>query len=183
MTEQWKPIPGYEGLYEASSLGRIRSSPGKTTSNARYDLRRWKSRILKEKSPLCKIRQDKRVSLWKDGVQKDHLVSRLVAAAWIGVPDGNMTVNHINGNWRDNRPDNLEWATLSENIKDGFRNGLYDSICIKVALSGPDGILNFRSMSEASRYLGRANGYVSNRIQKGYRTAVRSDGCRLQILR
>lgn len=183
MSEQWKQIPGYEGLYEASSLGRIRSSPGKTTSNARYASRRWKSRVMKEKAIVSKNRKDARISLWKDGIQKDHLVSRLVASAWHGLPEESMTVNHINGDWSDNRPENLEWMTLTENIKDGFRNGFFDSICIKISLSGSDGVFQFRSMSEASRYLGRSIGYVSARIKNGYRTAVSSNGSVYQIMR
>lgn len=168
MTEQWKPIPGFEGLYDASSLGRIRSTPGKTTSNARYPVRKWKTRIMKEKSMHGKYRQDLRITLWKDGKCSDHLVARLVASAWIGQPDDGMTVNHINGDWADNRPGNLEWTTLSENIKHGFRSGLYDSICIKTTLVGSDGTsYSFRSMSEAARFLGRTSSYVSDARKKG----------------
>ena len=116
--EIWKSIPGYEGIYEASSLGRIRSAPGKTTSNARYKNRVWKTRVLKPKHMISRKRKDERVSLWRDGESKDYLVSRLVADAWLGTPGDGMTVNHINGNWKDNRPDNLEWAYLIWSLVD-----------------------------------------------------------------
>ncbi len=80
--EIWKPIPGYEGLYDASSLGRIRSSPGKITSSARFDKRIWKTRIMKFKcAPNPKGRDDYRVTLWKDGKCIDYLVSRLIPSS------------------------------------------------------------------------------------------------------
>lgn len=166
--ETWKPIPGYEGLYDASSLGRIRSAPGKTTSSARFDKRVWKTRIMKFKcAPNSKGRDDYRVALWKDGKCIDHLVSRLIASAWHGIPEMNMTVNHINGNYHDNRPENLEWVSLADNVRLGFENGQYDSIMKKVTLVDGHGFMqDFRSMSQASLFLGRSIGYISNRMQK-----------------
>lgn len=79
--ENWKEIPGYEGLYEASDQGRIRTCEGKTTRNARYTKRVWKQRVLKPKKTRRKKNglYDYHVSLWKDGHEKTWLVSRLVA--------------------------------------------------------------------------------------------------------
>lgn len=57
MEELWKDIPGYEGLYQASNLGRIRSAPGKTTSSARYKVRVWKVRIIKAKTERSEIEE------------------------------------------------------------------------------------------------------------------------------
>lgn len=166
-TEQWKPIPGYEGLYDASTLGRIRSAPGKTTSNARFPVREWKSRVLKLKHPKTRKRQDPRVSLWKDGVCETLLVSRLVASAFHGKPAEGMTVNHINGDWTDNRPVNLEWVSRQENIKKGFSSGQFDSFCHETILQCEDGsALRFRSMAEASKFLGRNSGYISGVVKK-----------------
>ena len=183
--EIWKPIPGYEGIYDASNLGRIRSTPGKTTSNARFKKRVWKTRVLKEKHPQSKKkRQDARVSLWKNGVEKDHLVSRLVASAWHGEPtSSSLTVNHINGNWKDNRPENLEWVTFSENLKYGFENGQYDSIQKKIILKDEfDNVFSFRSLSIASQFLGRNKGYISNAIKKNHRLHS-SDGITYFVVR
>jgi hypothetical protein len=74
MEELWKDIPGYEGLYQASNLGRIRSAPGKTTSSARYKVRVWKVRIIKAKTERrcrnSKGKMDERVELWKNGTHK-----------------------------------------------------------------------------------------------------------------
>lgn len=165
MEEIWKPIPGYEGIYEASSLGRIRSAPGKTTSNARFTRREWKTRVLKPKRETS-AREDERVSLWRDGQKKDYLVARLVAAAWYGAPADGMTVNHKNGNYLDNRPSNLEWVSLADNIRHGFSTGLFSSVQKPVVLAGNGEETAFDSMAEASRFLGRCSQYVSGAVAK-----------------
>lgn len=178
--EEWKPIPGFEGIYDASSYGRIRSTPGKTTSNALYPIRIWKTRILKQKRQLSKRRKDARVSLWKDGIQKDYLVSRLVASAWFG-EHNNMTVNHINGDYTDNRPENLEWTTLSDNIKHGYLTGLYDSVLKPVILVNNGSELHFKSMSEASLFLHRNKGYISNSLKHNRNIVTSTDGIEYMV--
>lgn len=177
MDETWKPIPGYEGLYDASSNGRIRSSPGKVTSNAKYGKRVWKSRIMRTKHPLKAKRHDERVSLWKNGTPKDYLVARLVASAFLGVPGTGMTVNHKNGDYFDNRPENLEWVTRAENTKHAFATGLCDSFMCQVSLKSEIGAeWHFRSFNEANRFLHRNHGYLSRRHKNGSNEAVGTDG-------
>ena len=168
MKEIWKPIPEYEEIYAASSLGRIRTKVGKTTSNARYSVRVWKTRILKPKAPVSSKRHDLRVTLWKDGKSKDYLVSRLVASAWHGTPSKGMTVNHKDGDYLNNHPENLEWVTLSDNIRHGFETGLFSSIQTSVILELKNGEqIYFSSMSEADRFLDRRVGYTSNKMRRG----------------
>ena len=124
--ETWRDIPEYEGLYEASTLGRIRTKAGKTTHTQRHGVRHWKQRVLKQK--LCrnkKGRIDARVELWKNGAHHTFLVSRLVAMAWVDGYSPELTVNHRDGNPLNNRIENLEWLTFSANIKHGFESGLY----------------------------------------------------------
>lgn len=182
--EEWRPIPGYEGLYDASSNGRIRSHPGKTTSNSRFRRRVWKSRIMKPKYPLSSKRKDGRVSLWKDGVHKDFLVSRLVAMAWLGVPTEETTVNHIDGDYTNNSVNNLEWTPLSDNIRKGFDLGLYDSIKKPVNLvSMSCYVRSFKSMEDATRWLGRGHGYISNAIKKRmeYVTSISGEKYRISF--
>lgn len=166
--ETWKPIPGYEGIYEASNLGRIRTAEGKTTSNARFPVRVWEQRILKPKIQTRKNgRKDQRVNLWKDGVESTQLVARLVAMAFLPFPYEKMTVNHINGNPMDNRIENLEWCTIGENIQHGFATGLYKSSQKAVVLEDKDGNqIRFKSMADANKYLGRGHSYVSEAISR-----------------
>lgn len=181
--EQWKPIPKYEGIYDASNCGRIRSAVGKTTSNNRYPMRRWKSRIIKPRYSINrKGRRDARVCLWKDGEERYFLVARLVASAWLGEPKDGMTVNHINGDYNDNRPENLEWVSLADNIKHGFENGLFDSFQRRVSLTDNDGnATEYRSFSQASAALGRNSGYISTALSRGQTVATSRNGTHYSI--
>ena len=165
--EEWKDIPGYENLYQASNFGRIRSVDGKETSSARFPVRKWKQRIMKQKY-ANRVRgngRDARVCLWKDGKGKTFLVSRLVALTWCcGFSEG-MTVNHIDGNIENNNANNLEWVTHAENIRLGFETGLY-STAKKCLIKDDQGkILEFRSLSLTANYLGRSGKYVSNHMR------------------
>ena len=159
--ERWKCIPGYEGIYQASTLGRIRSHPRKTTETSLHGMRHWKCRILKGRGNNYST--GSRVSLWKNGKQRDFLVARLVATAWVDGYESEMTVNHINGDRLDNRIENLEWVTLRENIQHGFRTGLYRATQKRIRLVSQDErAIEFESMAAADRYLGKCRGYVSN---------------------
>lgn len=166
--EEWRDIPGFEGLYQASTLGRIRTCAGKTTSNARYKKRVWKQRVLK---PKCKKsgqgRQDERVGLWKDGVVYYRQVARLVAQTWCEGYQDWLTVNHIDGNPKNNQACNLEWMSLADNIREGFKTGLYSSVVKRTTIVVNGSRLSFPSMAAASRFLGKNNGYISNMSARG----------------
>lgn len=158
MEEKWKDIPGYEKLYQASNLGRIRTHPEKVTRSARFPERHWKVRILKTRG--VNYQTGHRVSLWKDGKVKDALVARLVAMTWVDGYEPELTVDHINGNRFDNRAENLEWVSLAENVRRAFDIGLHS--CQKaVILTNEKHSFRFRSMSAASRFLGRSKPYIS----------------------
>lgn len=164
--EKWRDIPGYEGLYEASNLGRIRTNAHKVTSNARCPERHWKQRIMKLKYLRRRTgKLDAKVCLWKDGRERTHLVARLVARAWCdGYADG-MTVNHIDGNPENNRAENLEWVTRADNIRHGFAHGLYSTAQpVTVAIGGVP--TAFQSLAAASRALGHHSGYLSRKRRR-----------------
>lgn len=124
--EEWKDIPGYEGLYQASTLGRIRSVEGKETTTTRFGgtVRHWRSRIIRQHISGTK-RKDARVKLWKDKKEHTYLVSRLIALTWVDGYKEGLTVDHINCNNLDNRAENLQWMTLEDNIKKAFDDGCY----------------------------------------------------------
>lgn len=179
MDEQWKDIPGYEGLYQASNMGNIRSVEGKITSNARYDVRKWTSRVLKpKKRKRTTGAYDPRVDLWKDGTHKSFLVSRLVAMTWCDGYREDLTVNHIDGNTLNNVPDNLEWISRGDNIRKGYETGLYDNARKKCILKekGKERTYVFLSQADASKFLGWGKRYVNNRLINNKTNAFSKDG-------
>ena len=103
MEELWRPIPNYEGYYEASNLGRIRS------------VYRYK-RVLK---PMISNTGYERVDLFKNRHRKQYSVHRLVAITFIDNPDNKPFVNHRDENKINNCADNLEWVTHVENCRYG----------------------------------------------------------------
>lgn len=104
-TETWKPIKGFEGFYEVSDLGNVRSLNWRNIGEVR-------NLFLKPHS-----RGYLQVELKKNGTRKMFLVHRLVASHFIENPNGNLEVNHINENKQDNRVENLEWCAHSYNVK------------------------------------------------------------------
>lgn len=112
MKEVWKPIKNYEGLYEISNFGEVRSLPRQKT----------KGGILK---PLEDTRNDYlKVKLCKNGEEKRYTVHRLVAETFIPNPYNKPQVNHKNGNKHDNYFGNLEWCSCQENIVHSYRHQL-----------------------------------------------------------
>lgn len=166
--QEWRDIPSYEGLYEASSEGQIRTKEGKTTSSARFKKRVWKQRILKQKFKVTGKRRDALICLWKDGKPHYHTVARLIATTFHeNLINSDFTVNHIDGNTLNNRADNLEWLTLADNIKYGFQNGQYASFMkaiTAVSTINKEKILCARSYAEMDRILGQYKGYTSRTV-------------------
>ena len=165
----WKNIKGFDG-YQVSDDGRVRTH-NKVTHTAKHGDRRWKDRELSYKvAKGSSSRGDRRVDLWKDGKPHTVLVARLVATAFIGgeLDDKSITVNHKDGNFLNNSVDNLELISLKDNINHGFDNGLY-STAIKIIVTDKETGLSteHRSMTMASKFVGRCDGYVSNLFRKG----------------
>ena len=156
--ELWKPIPGFEGIYEASNLGQIRSAEGKTTQNALRGTVHWKQRILKQHYSKRKRsgREDARVTLWKNKEPHYFLTARLIALTWCDGYEDGMTVNHIDGNPMNNSASNLEWVTRADNIRHGFETGLYTTAKPCVALIDGEEVC-FRSHTKAAEALRERN--------------------------
>ena len=117
--EIWKSIKGYEGIYEVSNLGRVKVLE-RTAKGKLDNIQVFKERILK---PINQTNGYLKVNLIKNGTQKTVLIHRIVAIVFIE-GDNSLTVNHKNGIKTDNKVENLEWATLSENHKHAFKLGL-----------------------------------------------------------
>lgn len=120
MEEIWKDIKGYEGHYQVSNFGRVKSVERYKDNHGTKQL--VKEHILKQsenqKGGYLKV------DLWKDGKSKTLYTHRLVAQAFIENPLNKTTVNHINGNHKDNHVSNLEWATPSEQNEHIYKMGL-----------------------------------------------------------
>ena len=118
--EVWKDIEGYEGLYQVSTCGNIKSlaKPRKNGNGRSYT---QKEKLLKQTFTSTGY---KKVELYKDGKRKGFKVHRLVAIAFIPNPDNKPEVNHIDGNKINNNIDNLEWVTSSENSIHAYETGL-----------------------------------------------------------
>ena len=111
--ETWKPVVGYEGIYEVSSLGRIRSLDKVVPSaRSRSGKRMRRGRILQTR--ISNTGRE-RITLWKDGQMKTINIHRLVAAAFLG--PSNLTVNHKDENPLNNRIENLEYMTVRDNVR------------------------------------------------------------------
>lgn len=115
--EEWSPIVGYEGLYEVSSFGRIKSLFHKYTDTKERNFCK-KERIIRPQND-CK-RGYLKVRIYKDGVGSSFSIHRLVAVAFIPNPDDLPEVNHKWGIKTDNRVSELEWSTSSDNQQHAY---------------------------------------------------------------
>ncbi len=118
LTEEWRPIPGYEGIYEASSLGRIRSIDRIVVDNR--NTRLFKGKI---RNPQLNKGGYYLVSLSKNGVPKMLLVHRQIMLTFVGEPGPDQVCCHNNGDRTDNRLENLRWDTRSSNELDKIKHG------------------------------------------------------------
>ena len=162
---EWKDVVGYEGIYEVSDAGDVRTKEGKTTFTERHGIRYWKQRTLKQK-----VAKDgnHRVNLWKDGKDRTTLVHRIVADAFIPQITGKEYVNHIDGNRFNNCVSNLEWCDHYDNNNHAFDNDLIKT-GRKIVLVNKETKDShyFRSMAKAGHFLGKNEGYISSNLRKG----------------
>lgn len=110
-----RPITGFEGLYSASSDGRIWAHP-KRMARASHAGRWLRHGLTTRGYPM--------VVLLKHPIRKTRTVHRLIAEAWIAPALPGLEVNHKNGIKTDNRAENLEWVTRSANLTHAWATGL-----------------------------------------------------------
>ena len=116
--EIWKDIPGVEGKYQISSLGRVKSVARSVTSST------GRVSFVKECIRSLHVNHKGYLKVNLRYSIKDAFVHRLVAIAFIDNPDGKQFVNHKDGNKQNNRVENLEWASAQENSTHAVSTGL-----------------------------------------------------------
>jgi hypothetical protein len=122
MEEIWKDIKGYEGYYQVSNLGRVKSL------NRYVKYPNGSLRLFKEKILCQYIMSNGYYTVCLAQVKKKvHLVHRLICKTFLKNTEEKRTVNHINGIKTDNNLMNLEWCSYSENQKHAHRLGLSDT--------------------------------------------------------
>jgi hypothetical protein len=149
--EIWKPINGYEGLYEVSNLGNVKSVERYVKHNWGNSFKVVRERILKQ---TCNTYGYPSVSLSKDNKKKTFPVHILVCKAFVDNPDNLEQVNHINEDKTDNRAENLEWCSLQYNINYGTRTermSLTQSVPIYSVDTTTNDIVFYSSISSAAK--------------------------------
>lgn len=122
--ECWKDVPGYEGRYQISYQGKIKSIQREV--RCRNQICSF-YRVYPEKLlSFNDIGGYKQVRLYKEGKSQDYLVHRLVAMTFISNPNQYEEVNHIDGDKSNNCVDNLEWCSRHQNIHHAIATGLLD---------------------------------------------------------
>lgn len=121
--EEWKAINGYEGIYEVSNLGQVRSLDRVCKRNSDTGDVFKKGKLRK---PHLTPKGYLRLQLKnKDGIASNHLVHRLVAQAFLPIPDQEqIEINHKDGNKQNNNFDNLEWCSGVDNLQHSYDIGL-----------------------------------------------------------
>lgn len=121
MEEIWKDIKNYEGLYQISNFGNVKSFD-------RYVIDIYKTQFIKGKNikPFNNGNGYMVVSLAKNGKRKNKYIHRLVAEAFLKNYNNNLTINHKDFNRKNNKYDNLEVVTQKENIMYSFKKGRYN---------------------------------------------------------
>ena len=154
--EIWKDIPGYEGMYQASNLGRIRSVDRKTAKSNGVEVHR-KSKVLS-----ANIQNGyPHVNLGANNTFKVHY---LVASTFLGERPAHFDVRHKDGNKHNNRIENLEYGTRSENNLDGYKIRGYVCKTQKLNPMMAKEIRNLLKNGESQRKLAKQYGVSKSTI-------------------
>lgn len=167
-SEEWRDIPGYEGRYQVSDMGRVKSL-ARVVDRGRWGEVDVPERVIK---PVRINTGYLSVHLYLTGKYKTLLLHRLVADTFLPNPDGLPEVNHLNGVRTDNRVENLEWCTREENLRHCYYTLNVDSDKPKRPVICLDTGTRYRSVSEAAR----KNGVLPSGVTQTCRGQLRQTG-------
>lgn len=153
--EEWRPVVGYEGLYEVSTTGRVRNVGSGRGRRPGVLLTAW---VSKQGYPSYK--------LYRGGHGVTFKASVLVALAHIGPRPKDYDICHNNGDKSDNRVENLRFDTRSENTLDVVRHGQHH-------LASKTHCKRGHALNEENVYLNTGGGYTSRQCRKCQREASR----------
>lgn len=168
--EVWKPVIGYEGLYEISSFGRVKAL-AKFLNGKNGSKRLINEFVMKQNKHR---RGYYTIGLWKNGVFKRYFVHRLVAEAFLPNPESLPQVNHKDENKTNNCVENLEWCDCIYNNNYGSvreRIGLSNGkTVLQISMNG-DLVNSFPSVKEAARVLSLQQANIS-KVCRGERRSA-----------
>jgi hypothetical protein len=184
MEEIWRDIVGYEGRYQVSNYGRVRSldfiEQYKKLGKVNY--RKKNGTIIKQELTNSGYYV---VNLHKNGKLKRNLTHRLVAQMFVPNPLKKLQINHKNGNKLDNHSSNLEWATGSENIRHAQKTGLLKNQKPIVQLKNGIVVAFYESIEDMHRKTGFTKKNVRNALNgkrgnsHGYQWVYKKDYCNI----
>lgn len=173
MNEVWVDMPGYEGMYQVSSYGRVKSLARKVRRGDTDHLQR--ERIIKPAS----LNGYYHVGLHRNGICKTAFIHRMVAIAFIPNPLSKDCINHKDCNRINNRVENLEWVTKAENnqhawdngrqekLRELMKRGLRNRAVLQLDLNG-NTIKQFDTIKEASSETGANHAHISQCCKNQY---------------
>lgn len=158
-TEEWRPVFGYEGLYEVSDIGNVKSLC------ARYGVRL----VPKVLSPVRSGYGYASYQLTKNAVKKRHLAHAMVLSAFVGPRPAGLVCCHADGNHSNNHVGNLRWATQKENMQDAKRHGTTEA-SIRALRKAGEGHWNARLTTEDVLRIREASlfGASQNSLSRSY---------------
>lgn len=155
MKSRWRPVVGYEGFYEVSDLGEVRSLP-------RCVYSKWvgKRRLQKPIPGVLLVpgvdnkKGHLRVKLYSNGKRTRQQVHRVVLSAFVGPCPTGMEARHLDGDPSNNSLKNLCWGTAIENWRDRYDHGTAVSITFRTNTSGHRGVSWAKNLSKWHAYIG-----------------------------
>lgn len=172
MNEIWKDVVGYEGLYQVSNLGRVKSYYGK---NGRLTTEPRMLSGKRDKDGYIEVR------LCKQGKVAYKRIHRIVASHFL-TGDTSLQVNHVDGDKSNNRVDNLEFTTPKENVTHAHKTGLHKGCVTKVLIGTPKNFLEFSSITSAATYLEVHRGWFRDNVKRKGNPFVTRGGLTVYLL-